>query len=220
MKTIFDKQKRSVAGLLTAVMAFAAVLTGCQKDFELELPLAVSARELSLTKDAGSTHVLVYSTGDWKARFTRNVKWASLNKLEGYGNHEIVFTYAANYGLSRKVGVIFEKGALADTVMFMQAGTVTDPSIAFSKPAVTLLKAQSRIMAPISTNLRYSIDDMEASVTYYDENGLPNEPVPVVTRGGEDEGEEGDDGPQAQPSHLDLQCFDYAQGRSVRSRGE
>ena len=62
MKTIFDKQKRSVAGLLTAVMAFAAVLTGCQKDFELELPLAVSARELSLTKDAGSTHVLVYST--------------------------------------------------------------------------------------------------------------------------------------------------------------
>lgn len=108
---------------------------------------------------------------------------------------------AANYGLSRKVGVIFEKGALADTVMFMQAGTVTDPSIAFSKPAVTLLKAQSRIMAPISTNLRYSIDDMEASVTYYDENGLPNEPVPVVTRAGEDEGEEGDDGPQAQPSH-------------------
>lgn len=199
MKTIFDKQKRSVVGLLTAVMAFTAAMTGCQKDFELELPLAVSARELSLTKDAGSTHVLVYSTGDWKARFTRNVKWASLNKLEGYGNHEIVFTYAANYGLSRKVGVIFEKGALADTVMFMQAGTVTDPSIAFSKPAVTLLKAQSRIMAPISTNLRYSIDDMEASVTYYDENGLPNEPVPVVTRAGEDEGEEGDDGPQAQP---------------------
>lgn len=199
MKTIFDKQKRSVVGLLIAVMAFTAALTGCQKDFELELPLAVSARELSLTKDAGSTHVLVYSTGDWKARFTRNVKWASLNKLEGYGNHEIVFTYSANYGLSRKVGVIFEKGSLVDTVMFMQAGSVTDPSIAFSKPAVTLLKAQSQILAPINTNLRYSIDDMEATVTYYDENGLPNDPVPVITRAGEDDGEEGGDEPQAQP---------------------
>lgn len=54
-------------------------------------------------------------------------------------------------------------------------------------------------MAPISTNLRYSIDDMEASVTYYDENGLPNEPVPVVRAPGRTEGEEGDDGPQAQP---------------------
>lgn len=199
MKTIFDKQKRSVVGLLIAVMAFTAALTGCQKDFELELPLAVSARELSLTKDAGSTHVLVYSTGDWKARFTRNVKWASLNKLEGYGNHEIVFTYSANYGLSRKVGVIFEKGSLVDTVMFKQAGSVTDPSIAFSKPAVTLLKAQSQILAPINTNLRYSIDDMEATVTYYDENGLPNDPVPVITRAGEDDGEEGGDEPQAQP---------------------
>lgn len=39
MKTIFDKQKRSVVGLLIAVMAFTAALTGCQKDFELELPL-------------------------------------------------------------------------------------------------------------------------------------------------------------------------------------
>ena len=154
---------------------------------------------MSLTKDAGSTHVLVYSTGDWKARFTRNVKWASLNKLEGYGNHEIVFTYSANYGLSRKVGVIFEKGSLVDTVMFKQAGSVTDPSIAFSKPAVTLLKAQSQILAPINTNLRYSIDDMEATVTYYDENGLPNDPVPVITRAGEDDGEEGGDEPQAQP---------------------
>ena len=108
MKTSLNKHKRSAAGLLIAVAAFAAALTGCQKDFEMDLPLAVAARELSLSKEAGSTHVLVYSNGEWTARFTRNVKWASLNKLEGYGNHEIVFTYAANYGISRKVGVVFQ----------------------------------------------------------------------------------------------------------------
>ena len=82
MKTIFNKQKRSVAGVLIALTALTTALTGCQEDFELDLPLAVSARELSLTKDAGSTHVLVYSNGDWTARFTRPVKWASLNKLD------------------------------------------------------------------------------------------------------------------------------------------
>ena len=118
MKTIFNKQKRSVAGVLIALTALTTALTGCQEDFELDLPLAVSARELSLTKDAGSTHVLVYSNGDWTARFTRPVKWASLNKLQGYGNNEIVFTYSANYGISRKIGVVFEKGSLHDTVMF------------------------------------------------------------------------------------------------------
>ena len=133
MKTSLNKHKRSAAGLLIAVAAFAAALTGCQKDFEMDLPLAVAARELSLSKEAGSTHVLVYSNGEWTARFTRNVKWASLNKLEGYGNHEIVFTYAANYGISRKVGVVFQKGELADTVTFTQAGTVTEPSLAFAR---------------------------------------------------------------------------------------
>ena len=195
MKTIFNKQKRSVAGVLVAMMALTTTLTGCQKDFEMDLPLAVSARELSLSKDAGSTHVLVYSDGDWTAHFTRNVKWASTNKLHGYGNNEIVFTYSANYGVSRKVGVVFEKGSLADTVMFTQAGTISDPSLSFTKPAVTLLKAQSQIFTPITTNLRYCIDDLEATITYYDENGLANDPVPVVTRA---EGE-GDDEPQAQP---------------------
>ena len=202
MKTIFNKQKRSVAGVLIALTALTTALTGCQEDFELDLPLAVSARELSLTKDAGSTHVLVYSNGDWTARFTRPVKWASLNKLQGYGNNEIVFTYSANYGISRKIGVVFEKGSLTDTVMFSQAGAITDASLSFSKPAVTPLKSRSQIFTPISTNLRYCIDDLEASVTYYDNDGLPNDPVTVLTRAeeGEEGGEgEGGDEPQAQP---------------------
>lgn len=203
MKTIFNKQKRSIVGVTVALLAFAAAITGCQKDFELDLPLAVSSRNLSLTKEAGSTHVLVYSNGEWTAHLTRNVKWASINKQEGYGNHEIVFSYSANYGISRKVGVVFSKGGLRDTVMFTQAGAVTEPSLVFTKPAVTLLKSSSAVKSAISTNLRYSIDDMEATVTYYDENDMPNDPVKVVTRAdaeGEEGGEEGgEETPVAQP---------------------
>lgn len=204
MKTIFNKQKKSVVGAVIAMMALTSVVTtGCQKDFELDLPLAVSSRELSLTKDAGSTHVLVYSNGEWTARFTRNVKWASLNKQQGYGNHEIIFTYSANYGVSRKIGVVLQKGDLADTVVFTQAGSISEPSLAFKKSTASLLKAPSPVFAPISTNLRYCIEDLEATITYYDENGEANEPVPVVTRaeGDETEGEEGgeEEGPQAIP---------------------
>ena len=77
---------------------------------------------------------------------------------------------------------MFEKGSLTDTVMFSQAGAITDASLSFSKPAVTLLKSRSQIFTPISTNLRYCIDDLEASVTYYDNDGLPNDPVTVLTR--------------------------------------
>jgi len=220
MKTIFNKQKRSVAGVLIALTALTTALTGCQEDFELDLPLAVSARELSLTKDAGSTHVLVYSNGDWTARFTRPVKWASLNKLQGYGNNEIVFTYSANYGISRKIGVVFEKGSLTDTVMFSQAGAITDASLSFSKPAVTLLKSRSQIFTPISTNLRYCIDDLEASVTYYDNDGLPNDPVTVLTRAEEgEEGGEGEGGGGNNPGFHGLSEFLYEYTSSAANNG-
>ena len=176
---------KSLACALGAAAAMLLALTGCQKEFELDLPLAVSSRNLSLTKEAGSTHVLVYSTGAWKARLTRNVIWASLDRQEGYGNNEIVFTYSANYGISRKVGVIFDKDGLTDTVMFSQAGNITDPQLAFASPAVTLLKSEADILAPLNTNLRYSVGDMEASVSYYGEDGQPGEPVPVLSQDGE-----------------------------------
>ena len=43
MKTIFNKQKRSVAGVLIALTALTTSLTGFQDYFELDLPIAVSA---------------------------------------------------------------------------------------------------------------------------------------------------------------------------------
>ena len=191
MKATLNKKKRYHAGMLCASFVLAAALASCQKEFEMDLPLAVNSRAVSLTSGAGSTHVLVYSDGEWSARFTRNVKWASLDNLKGYGNSEIVFTYSANYGVSRQVGVIFEKGSLADTVTFTQAGSVTEPSLAFSRSAVTLLKSAATVTVPINTNLRYSVDDMEASIVYYDENGIACTPVPAVTLKSDEEGEEG-----------------------------
>ena len=129
MKTIFNKQKRSVAGVLIALTALTTAPDRLPGGFRAGPASGGLGARTFPTKDAGSTHVLVYSNGDWTARFTRPVKWASLNKLQGYGNNEIVFTYSANYGISRKIGVVFEKGSLTDTVMFSQAGAITDASL-------------------------------------------------------------------------------------------
>ena len=87
--------------------------------------------------------------------------------------------------------------------MFSQAGAITDASLVLETGGCAA-EVPSQIFTPISTNLRYCIDDLEASVTYYDNDGLPNDPVTVLTRaeegeeGGEGEGEGGDE-PQAQP---------------------
>lgn len=148
------------------LLAISAVMTGCQKDYELDLPLAVTSNEIHLTSAAGSTHILVYADGKWSATLTAPVNWASINKLSGEGNNDIVFSYAANYGVSRKVGVVFRKGDLCDTVMLKQAAGVSNPAINFDDRTVTLLAAASDVTVDLTTTVRYNIDDLEVTVTY------------------------------------------------------
>ena len=86
-------------------MILTAVLTvvGCNKTFEMDLPLAVSSRVIDLTKDAGTTHIMIFADGDWTAKFTETTEWASLDRLNGNGNSEVVLSFSANYGLSRRI---------------------------------------------------------------------------------------------------------------------
>lgn len=193
MKNLNIIRKSFVAAFATFV-ALTMTLTGCLKDYEMDLPLAVTSRALNLSKEAGSTHVLVYSDGEWTARLTRPVKWASIDRQSGFGNHEIVFSYSANYGISRQIGVVFQKGALADTVVFSQAGSLSEAQLSFTSGAMTLVRSGAEVFAPIKTNLQYALGDVEAEIIYYDENGLANEPLPVeMTRqDGELDGEEGE----------------------------
>ncbi len=196
--------RKSVIGAFVAFVTLTMTLTGCYKNYEMDLPLAVTSRDLNLTKEAGSTHVLVYSDGEWTARLTRPVKWASIDRQKGFGNHEIVFSYSANFGISRKIGVIFQKGALADTVMFKQAGSLSDGQLAFKSAALSLVRSEAEAFAPISTNLQYALGDVNAEIVYYDENGLANDPLPVeMTRqdenGEEIEGEEGEGEGEEEP---------------------
>ena len=195
--------RKSVIGVFVTFVTLTMTLTGCYKNYEMDLPLAVTSRDLSISKEAGSTHVLVYSDGEWTARLTRPVKWASIDRQKGFGNHEIVFSYSANYGISRKIGVVFQKGALADTVVFTQEGSISSAQLAFKSGAMSLVRSAADVYAPITTNLQYALADIYAEVTYFDENGLANEPVKVeMTRQDEDgeeiEGEEGE-GEEVEP---------------------
>ncbi len=196
--------RKSVIGAFVTFVTLTMTLTGCYQNYEMDLPLAVTSRDLNLTKEAGSTHVLVYSDGEWTARLTRPVKWASLDRQKGFGNHEIVFSYSANYGMSRKIGVIFQKGALADTVTFRQAGTLSDGQLAFNSAALSLVRSEAGAFAAISTNLQYALEAVNAEIVYYDENGLANDPLKVeMTRqdenGEEIEGEEGEEDEDVEP---------------------
>lgn len=166
--------------LFALASAFVLMLAGCDKPFEMDLPLAVNSRLIELAKESGSTHIMVYSTGAWTAQLTEPVSWASLDKVSGMGNSDLVFNYSANYGIARKVGIVLATAELKDTIFVTQAGFVTEPSLLFSTPAVSLVRSEASVKLPLSTNLQYGLDNIQYKVTYDEEIGDPDDEEFVV----------------------------------------
>lgn len=163
--------KRTFLSVLAAAAAAVAVFS-CDKPYELDLPLAVTNHNLTLQKTAGSTHILIYADGPWTAGFTHQADWASLNKLSGEGNHDIVLSYSANYGVSRMIGIVLTKGELRDTIKVTQKGNITEGSLTFENAAVSLLKSSADISSSISTNMQYSLSQFKVATEYFDNNGV------------------------------------------------
>lgn len=155
--------------LFTLAAALLLAVAACDKPFEFDRPMSVSSRLVNLKQAAGSTHVMVYSNGAWTARLTEPVKWASLSKTSGEGINDVVFSYSANYAVARQVGIIFESQNVADTVMMVQAGAITEASFLLDYTSVNYLKAKATVTVPLSTNLRYGIESISSSVKYAEE---------------------------------------------------
>lgn len=152
--------------IISLFFALACLCTACNRPFEMDLPLAVSSNRVELKKEAGSTHVLVYSSKKWTAKFAEEVDWASIDKNEGEGNNEFVFTYSENYGIARKVDVVLETVSEKETITFIQAGAIETPSYSFNPSSVTLTKSSAEIVIPVETNVAYGLETMEVSVDY------------------------------------------------------
>lgn len=163
--------------LVAALLALGAA--ACDKPFEMDLPLAVNQHTITLKKEAGSTHILVWSDGGWAARFDKAIDWGSLNKVTGAGNSDIVFTYSANYGISRTVGLVLEKGELRDTVQIIQDGPYTissesehsDYGVSFKSATTELIQPGARIRAPFSATVPYSLGNFSVQTEFLAEDG-------------------------------------------------
>ena len=148
------------------LLVLAAMVAACDKPYEMDLPLSVAGRHITLSKDGGATHVLVYSTGDWTAHFDHSVRWAAIDRTSGSGNSELVFSYGANYGIAREVGIVLESGANRDTVFMLQNGPVTTPSFRFTDASVPVLRVGGQLRVSATSNLYYSADALVAKAIY------------------------------------------------------
>lgn len=152
-------------------IAATVICAACDKPFEMDLPLSVAGRHITFSKDGGSTHVLVYSDGNWTAAFDKEVNWAAIDRTSGRGNGELVFSYAANYGIARQVGIVLSKGEIRDTVFMLQNGPVTSPSFRFAGTSLPLIKAGGLVHARATSNLLYSADALTVTAIYTASDG-------------------------------------------------
>ena len=152
--------------ILTMILTAVLTVVGCNKTFEMDLPLAVSSRVIDLTKDAGTTHIMIFADGDWTAKFTETTEWASLDRLNGNGNSEVVLSFSANYGLSRRLAIALAKSELRDTIFVNQEGMLSEPSLVWPCDSVGLCKNAGNATLKMKTNLYYSLQNIETAVEY------------------------------------------------------
>ena len=167
--------KRMIMKKVILIITSILLLASCDKPYQLDLPLSVAQRKISLTKDAGSTHILVYADGDWTASFTEPVSWASLNKVSGYGNNDLVFTYSANFGIARRVGIVLAKDELRDTVVLTQAGMISTPIYEPQVSQVPLFNTAGTAVVNATGNLLHCADAVYAYAIYPKADGTEEE---------------------------------------------
>ena len=171
------RRKYLYHSLLLIISTFSFILTSCEKDFEWELPLAFTQKNLILSSGTGTTHILVYATKNWNAHFVEKVDWASIDRLSGKENSEIIFSYAANYGVNRKVQLAFEtEEHLRDTITLVQSGEISssDARLIINEQTVETPASTTTLDLELDTNLKYDLYRIRYLVTYSSENPEEN----------------------------------------------
>ena len=160
----------NLAGIAALAFLWILALASCQKDFEWDVPLAVTQKRLNLTSATGSTHIQVYATDNWTVRFAEAVEWASLSKLSGKKTGDFVFAYSGNYGVARDVQVVIDTEAgMTDTITIVQAGDITDPMLLIPSETLAVEAGQTEASTPLETNLKYDLGRIRTSVDYVGE---------------------------------------------------
>ena len=158
--SIYKAWRTGILPLVTALL----LLTGCEMDSDMDLPLNVDSNKYTLTSDAGSTQVRIYSTGEWSVRLSEDVEWASINRLNGSGNTPVLFKYGANYGVPRAVDIIFTRGGLEQAVRMTQEGE--NPILSLEESRIEIFSNPWDLRIGLDNNLREDYKQIRDTIVY------------------------------------------------------
>ena len=155
MKTLVNRALRFVL-----VVVVGLSILGCQKGYEMTLPLAVSRGEYKLKSAYGSSYFTVYSTSTWNITYGNSAEWLRLSQTSGKGETQINFEYDENNSMSRGVTLIVTSGDLACEVYIGQAGGSLEPNYVLPRQSYNL-----HFLHLQTFSLRQSLSPMQMYIT-------------------------------------------------------
>lgn len=158
--SIYKAWRTGILPLVTTLL----LLTGCEMDSAMDLPLNVDSNKYTLTADAGSTQVRIYSTGEWSARLSEDVDWATIDRLGGEGNGWITFKYAANYGVPRTVDILFNRGGGEQVIRMTQEGK--DPILSLKESRIEIFSNPWDLSVGMENNLKEDYKLIKDTIVY------------------------------------------------------
>lgn len=159
MKTIVNKALRL---MLVAVVGLS--LLGCQKGYEMTLPLAVSRGEIKLTSATGKSYFMVYSTSDWEITYGNSAEWLRLSTTKGEGETQVNFEYDENNSVSRGVTLILTSGLHVCSLYIGQSGSSLEGTYTLGRTSYNFLAEPITLTLASETNL----EDETISLGYVD----------------------------------------------------
>lgn len=141
-----------------------ALVSSCQKPYELTVGFAVNREELRFSKSESQSYFMVYSTGSWKVSFEKDVPWARMSAKEGNGNTQINVNVLENTGVSRGVDIIVENvnGETRRIYLSQDAG-MTEAKYQPEDNNLDLFASALDLAVPVITNLD---EESVAQATY------------------------------------------------------
>lgn len=170
MNNIYRYGKMLASAVVVA--ALLPVVTSCQKDYELEIPLAVNQTSLNLGAGGGETVVMVYNTEGWRASLDdeEDSRWASIERPSGEGNGDFTFVFRPNPGVKRTAQVNIISGNDTIKMSMIQAGFVSRAEMTLKQTTYDVAASGGTFKVGFETNLELVTYLLKGHVVYDDES--------------------------------------------------
>ncbi len=156
---------RKYAAVLAAMVSVSAV--SCQKESESPSTLALAVNDIVINLDAaeGSEHVLVYSTGQWKAVLKESSDWLTVENGSGNGNGEFIISFTENKGLLRRAGIELSATGVQKVIELTvkQKSAVGSPTIEFAESKLQYIAWETVEEVGFTTNVEESALNVEST---------------------------------------------------------